>query len=58
VKLLPNENCNRQPVVQEAGLQPHPRKFLFVENPGKIPENLGEIYENVRKIPEILGITT
>jgi len=23
------------------GVQPHPQKFWFVENPGKIPENLG-----------------
>jgi len=33
-------------VVQEAGVQAHHQKFLSVENPGKITENLGKIPEN------------
>jgi len=41
--------CRRQRV------QAHPQKFWFVENPGKIPENLGNIPENPKKIPKYLG---
>ena len=37
------------------GVQAHPQKFLFVEYPGKIPENLGKIPENPNKIPKYLG---
>jgi len=39
------ENWNpssSQTVVSEAWVQAQPQKFLFVENPGKIPENLGK----------------
>jgi len=53
------------PVMHEAGLQgvqAHPQKLRFVENPdkipeylGKIPENLGKIPENLIKIPKYLG---
>ena len=28
-------------MVQEQGVQVHPKKFWFVENSGKIPENSG-----------------
>ena len=45
-------------VVWEAGVQgvqAHPQKFWFVENPGKIRENLCKIYETVRKILENLS---
>jgi len=45
-----------------AGLQKHPQKFLFGENPGKIHLNLckicgylGKICKNLRKITENLG---
>jgi len=45
-----------------AGVQTHPQKFWFVENPAKIPENvgkksenLGKIAENPNKIPKHLG---
>ena len=44
------------------GVQEHPQKFWFDENPGKIPENpgkihgnLGKICENYCKVPENLG---
>ena len=37
------------------GVQAHPKKLLFVENPGKIPEKLGEIPENLGKIPKNPG---
>jgi len=44
------------------GVQAHPQKLWFVENPDQIPENagkirpnVGKIYEHVCKIPEILG---
>jgi len=50
------------PVVLEAGVQAHPRKFWFVENPRKIHEKLDNISENpnksliyLGKIPENLG---
>jgi len=36
-------------------VQVHPQTFLFVENPGKIPENLRKIPENPSKTPENLG---
>ena len=37
------------------GVQAHPQKFWFVENPGKIRENLVNIPENPNKIPKYLG---
>ena len=37
------------------GVQAHPQKFWFGENPGKIPRTLGKICENLRKIPKNLG---
>jgi len=37
------------------GVQAHPQKFWFVENPGKILENFGNIPENPNKIPKYLG---
>jgi len=37
------------------GVQAHPHKMRFVENPGKIPENPGKIPENLGKIPENLN---
>jgi len=45
-------------VVQESGVQgeqAHPQKFLFVENPCKIPENLAKIPRNMGKIREDPG---
>jgi len=33
------------------GVQAHPQKFLFVENPEKILENVGKNFENLGKIP-------
>jgi len=36
------------------GVQAHPRKLWFVENPGKIPENLRKIPEKPGKIPKNL----
>jgi len=36
-------------------MQVHPQKFSFVENPGKIPKNLGKLPENPGKIPENLN---
>ena len=36
-------------------MQPHPQKFWFGENPGKIKGYPGKICENLRKIPENLG---
>jgi len=45
-------------VVQEAGaqgVQAHLQRFLFVENLGKIPKNLGKTSENLAKIPENPG---
>jgi len=38
-----------QTVVYEAGVQAHPYKFRFVENPGEISEILGKIPENLGK---------
>jgi len=38
----------------EEGLQAHTQSF-GLSNPGKIRENLGNIYESVYKIPENLG---
>ena len=35
--------------MQEIGVKAHPQKFWFVENPSKIPENLGKISENPDK---------
>jgi len=32
-------------------MQAHPKKFGFVENPGKIPENVGNNSENFWQIP-------
>jgi len=32
-----------------------PKKFCFVENPGKLSENPGKISENLGNIPENLG---
>jgi len=37
------------------GVQAHPQKFWFDENPGKICKNLGKMCENLCKIPEHLG---
>jgi len=37
------------------GVQAHPQNFWFVENPGKVPENLDKISENSNKITENLG---
>jgi len=37
-----------------SGVQAHPQKFWFVENPGKIRGNLGKIPKDPGKIPEYL----
>jgi len=36
-------------------VQAHPQKFRFVDNPGKIPENLGKIFKYLGTIAENLG---
>jgi len=52
VKTLCNTPCQLVvSVVQEAGVQgvqAHPQKFWFGENPGKIHGNLGKISENLQ----------
>ena len=34
------------------GVQAHPEKFWFLENPGQIPENPDKIPKHLGKIPE------
>ena len=36
---------------RDSGMQAHRQKFLFIENPGEIPENPGKILKNMVKIP-------
>ena len=39
------------------GVKAYPQNFLYVENPGKIPEAPGKILENLVKIPANLCTT-